>query len=69
LQNRKFRELWANPANPHPGALLTDVYAREVYQYLKTTYLPSQADVIQGSQPRQPGMSLIVDKSFSLAGG
>ncbi len=33
------RDLWANPANPHPGGLLTEVYASEVFNYLKGSYL------------------------------
>jgi hypothetical protein len=28
------RELWANPADGHPGDRVTDVYARNVYRYL-----------------------------------
>ncbi len=32
------RLLWANPANRHPGDLLTQLYAEEVYRYLKKTH-------------------------------
>lgn len=28
------RQLWANPADGHPGEMVTDIYARMVYQYL-----------------------------------
>lgn len=28
------RQLWANPANPHPGSMVTEVYANEVLTYL-----------------------------------
>ncbi len=33
------RQLQANPANGHPGPLVTAVYAREVFAYLKKNYL------------------------------
>jgi hypothetical protein len=29
-----IRELWANPANGHPGDLVTDFYARYSMDYL-----------------------------------
>jgi hypothetical protein len=29
------RELWANPADAHPGPLVTELYAREVFQHLQ----------------------------------
>jgi hypothetical protein len=34
LHNYSNRELWANPANGHPGNLVTTVYAKNVYAYL-----------------------------------
>lgn len=30
------RRLWANPANPHPGPLLTHLYAQSVFDYITT---------------------------------
>lgn len=30
------RALWANPANPHPGPLLTHLYAQSVFDYITT---------------------------------
>ncbi len=35
LHQYKPRELWANLVNPHPGPLVTEVYANEVFQYLQ----------------------------------
>jgi len=37
LHNYSNRELWANPANGHPGNLVTTVYAKSVYTYLMQT--------------------------------
>jgi hypothetical protein len=34
LSGYGIRELWANPANGHPGDLVTDVYARYSMDYL-----------------------------------
>jgi len=34
-----YRQLMANPANPHPGPLVTEVYAREVFDYLRKNHL------------------------------
>lgn len=37
-------KLWANPADRHPGDMVTEVYARSLHQYLlKHSYLPSPA--------------------------
>jgi lysophospholipase L1-like esterase len=36
------RKLWANPANGHPGSMVTDVYAKYVFRYLNDE-LPNQA--------------------------
>nr|CAI78696.1 hypothetical protein [uncultured Gammaproteobacteria bacterium] len=33
-----IRKLWANPANGHPGPLVTEIYARYVLNYILTTY-------------------------------
>lgn len=29
------RKLWANPGDGHPGTLMTDVFAKEVFNYLE----------------------------------
>ena len=34
LNSYNLRQLWANPANGHPGELLTSVYAEEVFKYI-----------------------------------
>jgi len=34
LKKYSIRELWANPADGHPGNIVTVVYARHVYIYL-----------------------------------
>lgn len=34
LHHLPNRKLWANPADGHPGDMVTDVYARFLYQYL-----------------------------------
>ncbi|MCK5492638.1 MAG: hypothetical protein KAJ14_05970 [Candidatus Omnitrophica bacterium] len=36
IANRQF---WANLANPHPGDLLTSIYAKEVFDYLEKNIL------------------------------
>jgi len=36
LHHLPNRKLWANPADGHPGDMVTDVYAQSVYQYLNT---------------------------------
>ncbi len=33
LKNYSYRELWANPADGHPGNLVTTVYANNVYKF------------------------------------
>lgn len=45
------RKLWANPADGHPGTLLTDLYAKHVFNYLENqgTFLKdrvSRADLL-----------------------
>lgn len=35
LEQYSYRQLWANPADGHPGALVTGVYAKEVLNYLE----------------------------------
>lgn len=37
LRGVRFRSLWANPANPHPGNALTEVYADVVFRHLVDT--------------------------------
>lgn len=37
LHTYNKRKLWANPANAHPGELVTSIYADEVFKYLTTT--------------------------------
>ncbi|MFC2061233.1 hypothetical protein ACFLUV_01830 [Elusimicrobiota bacterium] len=39
FKNYPIKKLWSNPANGHPGELLTDVYADEVYKYFKKNTL------------------------------
>lgn len=39
LGHHPYSRLWANRANPHPGPLLTEVFAREVFEYLKRNHL------------------------------
>ncbi len=34
LNKYSIRELWANPADGHPGNLVTEVYSKNVYEYL-----------------------------------
>ena len=34
LSKIPFRQLWANPADGHPGDKLTDIYAEYIYKYL-----------------------------------
>lgn len=33
LKNYSYRELWANPADGHPGNLVTTVYSNTVYNF------------------------------------
>jgi hypothetical protein len=35
LKKYKVRDLWANPANSPPGNLVTEVFANEVFQFIK----------------------------------
>lgn len=37
FQNVNTRSLWAHPADSHPGALMTALFADEVYSYLEST--------------------------------
>jgi len=39
LGHYPYYQLWANKANPHPGPLMTEVFAREVFDYLKRNHL------------------------------
>ena len=39
LGHYPYYQLWANKANPHPGPLMTEVFAREVFEYLKRNHL------------------------------
>lgn len=41
LKHYSTRQLWANPADGHPGTLVTDVYADEVFKYLQQNVLAS----------------------------
>ncbi len=43
------RKLWANPADPHPGQLLTDLFAQNVLDYLesKDLFSDSQKSEVQ----------------------
>ncbi|MBI1880030.1 MAG: hypothetical protein HYR94_17735 [Chloroflexi bacterium] len=41
FKNYNPRQLWANPADSHPGTLLTEVYANEVFAYLQQNVLES----------------------------
>jgi len=34
LKNYSIRQLWANPADDHPGSLVTSVYAKHTFKYL-----------------------------------
>jgi hypothetical protein len=36
LHHLPNRKLWGNPADGHPGDMVTDVYAQNIYQYLNT---------------------------------
>lgn len=48
LDSIPYEKLVANPANYHPGPLMTEVFAEEVYQYiLKTRKLPCQSTVTE----------------------
>ncbi|HDH06598.1 MAG TPA: hypothetical protein ENH01_12990 [Nitrospirae bacterium] len=40
------RKLWANPANGHPGSLLTGVYADSTFDYLEKQGVFSQEDTL-----------------------
>ena len=44
LKKYTIRELWANPADGHPGNLVTEVYSKNVYEYLinKVNIMPNQ---------------------------
>lgn len=37
LKDYSIRELWANPADGHPGSLVTDVYSKNIFRYILTT--------------------------------
>lgn len=39
LSQYRPHQLRANPANAHPGPLVTEVYAREVFTYLNNNHL------------------------------
>jgi lysophospholipase L1-like esterase len=39
LRGYPNRALWANPSDGHPGSLVTEVYSRSVFEYLKTNFL------------------------------
>jgi hypothetical protein len=36
------RALWANPADGHPGNLVTEVYAKHVFSYLNEEILKTK---------------------------
>lgn len=39
-----LRELWANPVNGHPNPEVNEIFAREVFDYLKTRVFPGALD-------------------------
>jgi hypothetical protein len=45
LGHYSLRQLWANPADGHPGALVHEVYAKEVFEYLRENILDTDSRV------------------------
>ena len=45
LGHYPLRQLWANPADGHPGELVHEVYAKEVFEYLQVNVLDTDARV------------------------